>query len=416
MPSSNIVSVIEVGTKRTVVLTGRAREGGGPPEVLGVGEASTTGMRKGRVVTPEYVRTAVAKAIAAAEEQARTDIRDLALVCSCGDVGFETVAGEAKAADPDAVSEEDAAAACAAFERAADAAVPEGRRAFETMRLFFSLDGDPAELHDPVGMPGASVRATGMVPHVAARFADPLMDAVASAERDVNDLVFSGLAAARVALSRQQRQDGALCIDLGGGTTSWCAYRGLRPVALGSLPVGGDHVTEDLFAAFGPGSKAAAERFKCESGEADLRGIAPEDRVPLHPDLGDPNRTVSRRAAAQVVNARMAELFRLVQDDLRRHDALRGIGAGVVLCGGGSLLRGAAALASQIFRVPCTLAAISSGRRDLDAAPALNATVWGGLCQAVRRDQAEVEAAKRRGGAISRLRQALFGNGKEVRS
>ena len=409
MPSSNIVSVIEVGTKRTVVLTGRAREGGGPPEVLGVGEASTTGMRKGRVVTPEYVRTAVARAIAAAEEQARTDIRDLALVCSCGDVGFETVAGEAKAADPDAVSEEDAAAACEAFERAAEAAVPQGRTAFETMRLFFSLDGDPAELHDPVGMPGAAVRATGMVPHVAARCADPLMDAVASAGRDVNDLVFSGLAAARAALSRQQRQDGALCIGVGGGTTSWCAYRGLRPVALGALPVGGDHVTNDLLSAFNPGSTAAAERFKRESGQASLRGIAADERVPLHPDLGDPDRTVSRRAAAQVVNARMSELFRLVREDLRRHDALRHLGAGVVLCGGGALLGGAAALASEIFHAPCSLASFSTGCRELDADPVRNATIWGGLVQAVRKDEAEREAAARAGGFWKRGLDRIFG-------
>ena len=108
MTSSSIVSVIEVGTKRTVVLAGRAREGGGPPEVLGYGEASTTGMRKGRVVTPEYVRTAVSTALAAAVDSARTDLRDLTLVCSCGDVAAEEVRGEARADDPDAVSEADA--------------------------------------------------------------------------------------------------------------------------------------------------------------------------------------------------------------------------------------------------------------------------------------------------------------------
>ena len=409
MNNGNIVSVIEVGTKRTVVLAGRAREGGGPPEVLGFGEAYTTGMRKGRVVTPDYVRTAVSSAVAAASERARTDIRDLALVCSCGDVAAEEIRGEAATDDPDAVSEEDAAAARRALETAAAAATPEGRASFGALFLHFSLDDDPTELHDPAGMPGSVVRAAGFAPHVPARHLEPLLDAVYAAGCEVNHEIFSGLAAARVALSRQQRQDGALCIDLGGGTTSWCAYRNLRPVALGALPVGGDHVTNDLLSAFNPGSTAAAERFKRESGQASLRGVAADERVPLRPDLGDPNRTVSRRAAAQVVNARMSELFRLVREDLRRHDALRHLGAGIVLAGGGALLGGAAALASEIFHAPCALASFSTGCREIDADPVRNATIWGGLVQAVRKDEAEREAAARRGGLLKRGLDRIFG-------
>lgn len=409
MTSSSIVSVIEVGTKRTVVLAGRAREGGGPPEVIGYGEASTTGMRKGRVVTPEYVRTAVSTALAAAVDSARTDLRDLTLVCSCGDVAAEEVRGEARADDPDAVSEADASAALAALERAAASTAPEGREPFGSLFLYYSLDDDPAELHDPAGMPGSIVRAAGLVPHAPERHVQPILDAIYAADCEVNYRVFSGLAAARAALSRQQRQDGALCIDVGGGTTSWCAYRGLRPVALGALPVGGDHVTNDLLSAFKPGSVAAAERFKREAGQAMLRGIAADERVPLHPDLGDPNRTVSRRAAAQVVNARMSELFRLVRDDLRRHDALRHLGAGVVLCGGGALLGGAAALASEIFHAPCSLASFSTGCREIDADPVRNATIWGGLVQAVRKDEAEREAAARAGGFWKRGLDRIFG-------
>ena len=409
MNNGNIVSVIEVGTKRTVVLAGRAREGGGPPEVLGFGEASTTGMHNGCVVTPDYVRTAVATAVAAASERARTDIRDLALVCSCGDVAAAEIRGEAEAADPDAVSEEDAAAARRALEEAAASAAPPGRTPFGSLFLYYSLDDDPAELQDPAGMPGSSVRAAGLVPHVPSRRLEPLLDALYAADCEVNYKVFSGLAAARAALTRQQREDGALCIDLGGGTTSWCAYRRLRPVALGALPVGGEHVTKDLLSAFAPGSTAAAERFKRESGQAVLRGVAADERVPLRPDLGDPNRTVSRRAAAQVVNARMSEIFRLVREDLRRHDALRHLGAGVVLCGGGALLGGAAALASEIFHAPCSLASFSTGCREIDADPVRNATIWGGLVQAVRKDEAEREAAARRGGLLKRGLDRIFG-------
>ena len=402
MSSENVVSVIEVGTSRTVVLTGRARERGGPPEVLGVGVAPTTGLRKGRVLTRDYVRRAAAAAIAKAEEQARADIRDLALVCSCGDVAFEEPVGEAAAADPEGgLTAADAAAALAAMEKAA--VPPDGREAFEPLRLYDTIDGDPAEVRDPEGMPGARLRTHGLLPHLPARHATALCDAVGDTGRDVNYLVFSGLAAARAVLARQQREDGALCIDFGAGTTSWCAYHRLHPVALGALPVGGDHVTGDLLAAFHPGSTLAAERFKVESCQCVLQGIAPEDRLPLHPDRGDPARTVSRHAAALVVNARMDELVRLVHDDLRRHGALRRLGAGIVLTGGGSRLAGLPDLVSRIFHAPCTIAALATGCPPVDADPARFAAAWGGLVQAVRKDERERAAAARRGGLFGRL-------------
>ena len=110
----------------------------------------------------------------------------------------------------------------------------------------------------------------------------------------------------------------------------------------------------------------------------------------------------------------MDETFRLVLEDLRRHDALRHLGAGVVLAGGGAYLQGVAELASSIFHAPCTLASFSSGCREIDADPVRNAAIWGGLVQAVLKDRAEQEAAARAGGPLARLFRRIFGNGKET--
>ena len=409
MASSNVVSVVEAGTSRTVVLVGRARPGGGPPEVLGVGVHPTTGMRKGCVENANYVASAVRKALAAAsgKDAARASIEDVSLICSCGDVAAEPLRQEVAIESPDGVVDENAVEEARA--RLDRSPPPEGREALETLRLYHTIDDAPGEVREPVGIPASRLVAHGLLLHTAESLAMRLEDTVEAAGCSVNDVIFSGLAAAHGALTPQQREDGALCIDFGGGTTSWCAFANRHAIAAGALPVGGDHVTNDLLSAFNPGSTAAAERFKRESGQASLRGIAADERVPLHPDLGDPDRTVSRRAAAQVVNARMSELFRLVREDLRRHDALRHLGAGVVLCGGGALLGGAAALASEIFHAPCSLASFSTGCRELDADPVRNATIWGGLVQAVRKDEAEREAAARRGGLLKRGLDRIFG-------
>ena len=385
--SSNVVTVIEVGTTRTVVLVGRARAGA-PPEVLGVGVQPTTGMRKGRVDTAEYVRTAVATALGKANDTARTDVRDVSLICSCGDVRSETLRAEAPVQDPaGCVTEATVAAARDALEHAA--VVPDGREPFDVLRLGHSLDGDPSEVREPVGMSARVLAVNGLLIHGAQTPIERLEDVVCDTGCGVNYLIFSGMAAALGALTRQQREDGALCIDFGGGTTSWCAYRHRYPVAAGALPIGGDHVTNDLLSAFSPGSQSSAERFKIASCQAVLRGIARDERVELHPDRGDPRRTVSRYAAAQVVNARMDELLRLVRDDLKRSGVLGHLGAGVVICGGGARLAGLPELVSSVFRVPCSLPSLSTGRPELDRDPLGFATVWGGLQQAVRKDEAE---------------------------
>ena len=400
--SSSVVSVIEVGTSRTVVLVGRSRAGA-PPEVLGVGVQPTTGMRKGRVDTAEYVRTAVSTAMGKANEMARTDVRDVSLICSCGDVSSESLRSEAKVQEgSDVVTDATVAAARDGLERAA--VVPDGREPFEVLRLGYSVDDDPSEVREPIGMAARTLCVSGLLIHGARTPIERLEDTVYDAGLGVNYLIFSGLAAGLGALTRQQREDGALCINFGGGTTSWCAYRHRHPVAAGALPIGGDHVTNDLLSAFSPGSQMAADRFKIASCQAVLRGIGRDDRVELHPDRGDPRRTVSRYAAAQVVNARMDELLRLVRDALKRSGVLGHLGAGVVICGGGARLAGLPELVSSVFNVPCSSPALSTGVPELDKDPLGFATVWGGLQQAVRKDEAEqARAASRR--LVSRLKR-----------
>lgn len=403
MASSNVVSVVEAGTSRTVVLVGRARPGGGPPEVLGVGVHPTTGMRKGCVENANYVASAVRKALAAAsgKDAARASIEDVSLICSCGDVAAEPLRQEVAIEGPDGVVDENAVEEVRA--RLDRSPPPEGREALETLRLYHTIDDAPGEVREPVGIPASCLVAHGLLLHTAESLAMRLEETVEEAGCSVNDVIFSGLAAAHGALTPQQREDGALCIDFGGGTTSWCAFANRHAIAAGALPVGGDHVTNDLLSAFRPGSRQAAERFKLAYGCADLRAVPAEGRVPLQPDGGDSSRTVGARAAAEVVHARMEELVLLIREDLKARGALSHLGAGIVVTGGGSLLRGVPELVSRVFGAPCQRPSLSTGRRELDADPALFATAWGGLRQAVRKDLFESERAAREGGALRRF-------------
>lgn len=406
--TENFVSAIEVGTSRTVMAAGRAAPGGGV-ELLAFAEQETTGMRKGRVVEPEYVSRAIQTVRESVEAQipgGGGTIRDAAFVCSFGGISCDPLSAQVPVTGPDGlVDADDVARARSALLSAAT--VAPGREALgDAMALYFTLDGRGDEILEPRDMAAETLGVCGMSISVDAREWDALAAAADAAGIQNNFEIFSALAAAHAALSPQKKLDGALCIDMGGGTTSYCAYHRGHPIAAGALPVGGDHVTNDLLSAFKPGSSANAGRLKTECGRADPEAVAPESRVRIPDDGSGAARTVSEKAVAQVVHARLDETLRLVRADLDANGVLPWLGGGIVLTGGAAKTPGMAALAARVFGIPCSLATLDTGYPAIDRDPLRNATIWGGLARAIdfERRQAEVAAD----GGIRRFFKNLF--------
>lgn len=405
--TSDLVSVVEVGTSRTALAAGRATPGGGI-EVVAFAEQETTGMRKGRVAEPDYVARAVATVREAAEAQLPRGgaIVDAALVCSLGEASCDPLVGKVPVTGEDGrVSPDDVRRAQDAL-AASVPSVPGRMPLGSAMSLYYTLDGGNDEVREPRDMGASELALHGMVLSVDEASYDTLSDAVGAGGLEINFEIFSGMAAATGALPPQKMEDGALCICLGGGTTCWCAYRNRHPIAAGALPVGGDHVTNDLLSAFRPGSVMLAGRLKTEFGRADPEAVDPAARIGMPQDPGAPVRTVSARAVAQVVHARLDETFRLVKADLESRGVLPWLGGGIVLAGGGALMPGVSGLVSRVFGAPCSLARLETGIPALDDRPELNATIWGGLCKAVRNQRRQ--AARAASGGVRGFFRNIF--------
>ena len=402
--TSDIVSAMEVGTTRTVLAAGCATDEG--VRLLAFAEQETTGMRKGRVAEPDYVASAVRTVREQAEAQLGGSLVDTALVCSLGDISCDPVDAEVPVAgDGGRVDADDVRR----VREALASAVPDapGRvRLGGTMSLYYTLDGGSEEILEPVDMSASRLGMRGMAVSTDQIAWDRLADAVGAGGLDVNFEVFSGFAAATGALSRQKMEDGALCICLGGGTTVWSAWHRRHPIAAGALPVGGDHVTNDLLSAFRPGSVMLAGRLKTECGRADAEEVDPSARVAMPQEVGGPGRTVSARAVAQVVTARMDETLRLVRADLEARGVLPWIGGGVVLAGGGALMPGVTTLVSRMFGAPCSVAELRTGIDAIDRDGARNATIWGALCKAIRHQR--VQAAHEADGGVRGFFRKIF--------
>jgi cell division protein FtsA len=164
---------------------------------------------------------------------------------------------------------------------------------------------------------------------------------------DVDDIVFAPVAVAQVALSRDDRDRGALVIDIGGGTTDYALYLNGAIAASGCIPVGGDHVTNDIHLVTGlPFTKA--ESLKIKEGDASADPARSVGSVKIVDEKGFAETEVRRQVLNEVIRQRLEETLRLVKRRLP-DGAVKQIGTGIFLSGGTSLMRGFGELAFDVF-------------------------------------------------------------------
>jgi len=165
----------------------------------------------------------------------------------------------------------------------------------------------------------------------------------------VLEILFSGLCAVKAALSTEQKIQGVLLIDLGGGTTDYVAYAQSKISDAGVIGVGGDHVTNDIASAFrilGP----EAEKLKRQFGDAMVSAAGRTRQLPVPTGVGEEPRTVKLYDLQTIVHLRMEETFGLIRAQLQEKGLLNQIRGGVVLTGGGAYLKNVTQLAEKVVR------------------------------------------------------------------
>ena len=224
---------------------------------------------------------------------------------------------------------------------------------------------------------------------------------------DVDDVVFAPIATAQVALDREHKDAGALVIDIGGGTTDYVLYLKGAIAASGCIPVGGDHISNDIHLITKlPLSRA--ENLKKTEGDCSgdpARGIGNVDVMDDHGLIAG---EVKRSLLNDIIHGRLEETLSLVCNRLPEN-ALREVVSGVFLTGGTSGMRGITELAHQVFGLPVYVAdqadqADISGVHANFRDPQYSTAV--GLIRYAQILDAEREAST--GGAISRALRSFW--------
>ncbi len=344
-----IIVGIDIGTSKICTLVARVEEGNNL-RILGVGIEPSQGIRKGTVVDLNAAALAVSRSIEKAERTSGFEI-NAALVSLAGSQVSSINSRGVVGITGGIVDIED-------IDRALDAAqavaIPHNREIIHVIQRGFTIDGQDG-IRTPIGMHGYRLEVEAHIITAAASTVENLRQCVGASGIEVQQFVLNPLASGEVVLSETERQMGVAVVDIGGGTTDMAIYIDGDVWHTMVMAVGGNHVTSDI--AHGLRLPITqAEEVKLKFGHAIQSAVNPEEQFTVRSFGVDTPERINRADLANIIEARMEEIFYLVLQEIRRsgYDGL--LPAGVVLTGGSSLIPGCRQLASQVMGLPTRIA------------------------------------------------------------
>ena len=352
---SNIIVGLEIGTSKVCAVVGEQSADGGL-NIIGLGQARSRGVRKGEIINTAQAEEDLRNDIVEAEQMADAEIRSVYLGVTGGHIrGFNNRGLHPVVSADREISEDDVQDV---IKNAKAINLPTENNVIHAIRQHFIVDGQDG-VTNPVGMLGSRLEVDVHVVHGHTNRLQNAIRLVKGLQLQVEEIVSNGLATSLALLSNEQKELGALVIDIGGGTTDYVVYVGGVIKHTGVLAVGGDHVSNDL--AYGlkvPLSRA--EKLKLEHGSAMVEDAIKGQTVTLTNELGLPLKTINIEHLRQIMSLRLEEVFQLIAQDMEHAGLYAYLRAGVFLSGGGARVPGLARLAEPILQMPVSHGKTSS--------------------------------------------------------
>jgi len=344
--SSRIVAAVEIGTGKIAVLVGEITRGRSL-NLIGVGVAPSRGVLKGEVVDYKAACEATHHALETAEKRAGARIEEVWLAQTGAhlDAFYNEASVNVKSAD-NTVTALDIASVCAL---AKEKELPAGRSRIHEIRRPFRLDG--RAVPDPEHLTGRRLEVGYWIVHGPESKISDNIHVVGGYHLEVRELVLASLASGSLLTSAEERAQGVLVIDIGKGVTDYVLYRAGHVLVTGTLPVAGDHLTNDLSIGLRV-TPAQAEMLKLRHARATTLTRDKTDKVWLNGDASFGDRQLPKMAIETIASARILELLEVVRQKLGPAFVPEHCGAGVVLAGGTAKLPGIEDAAARVFGLP----------------------------------------------------------------
>jgi cell division protein FtsA len=348
MAKNGYIVGLDIGTKKVAVIIGEITEDK-KIEIIGIGRADSRGLRKGVVVNLDSTVDAIKKAQEDAEMMAGVEIDSAfvgisgAHIKSFNSRGVIAVSGKNKK-----VSQEDIKRV---IDQAKAVSIPPDREIIHVIPQEFVVD-DQDGIEDPLGMNGIKLEVNVHIVTGAITSVQNLRTCITRAGIEIEEIILNQRAASMSTLTPDEMELGVGLIDIGGGTTEVAIFERRSLWYTSIIPLGGDNFTNDIAVGLRtpiPEAEKIKKKYGCVAA-----AIGEEHDTIEVPSVGRGKkaRVLNRQLLADIIMPRAEEIFRLVDNDIKRMGYEKSLNSGIVLTGGTAMLEGLEEAAEEIFDLP----------------------------------------------------------------
>lgn len=316
--------------------------------VIGVGVVPSKGLRKGTVVDIEQATLSIEQAVEQAQRMSGRTIESVFVGVTGEHIRSLNSRGMIAVTSPThEISQEDVERV---MESSRTVVLTPDREIIHAIPRGYVVDGQDGIRH-PEGMSGSRLEVETHIIHGTSTCLQNITKCVQRARLQVNALVVEPIATAAAVLTEAERDLGVALADIGGGTTDVAVFTNGEIYYTGVIPIGGNHVTNDISMGLRTPPEES-ERIKLQYACALREMVGDNEVVPHRPMGSTEERRVPARVLAEIVEPRMRELFELVYEEIKKSGTAGMLPGGLVLSGGGSLMRGVVELAREVTDMP----------------------------------------------------------------
>jgi len=316
--------------------------------IVGVGVAPSRGLRRGTVVDIEQATESITRAVEQAEHMAGRRIESVFVGVTGEHIRSLNSKGMIAITSPTReISREDVERV---MESSRTIVLTPDREIIHAIPRGYIVDGQNGIRH-PEGMSGSRLEVETHIIHGSSTFLQNIVRSVHRAQLQISALVVAPIATAAAVLTEAERELGVALADIGGGTTDVAVFTAGEIYYTSVIPIGGNHVTNDISMGLRTPPEES-ERIKLHYACA-FKEMVRDDEVVQHRPMGsNEERKVPAGVLWEIVEPRMRELFELVHEEIRKSSMAGMLPGGLVLSGGGSLMRGVVELAREVTDLP----------------------------------------------------------------
>jgi len=342
----NIIAGLDLGTTKVCAVIAERTETA--LDILGFGVSPSEGLNRGLVANITKTAEAIKEAMAIAQNRAGFQINEINVGVAGEHITSLRHRNYVTISNPDReITESDLKRL---EEDVKTFRIPSDKQILHIIPEEFFVDNQGG-IENPIGMCGSKLEALNHVVLAAIPAIQNIKKSVERAGYTVKDYILQPIASSVSVLDDNEIDLGVVLIDIGGGTTDVAVYHDKSIKHTKVIGVAGNQVTNDIRESLGI-IASDAESLKKEYGYAIEDAIIKEQDIIMKNPAGRGSVKIPITLLTQIISVRMRELFMIIDNELRHTQLKSKIKSGIVLTGGGSLLRGCTDLAEEVFGLP----------------------------------------------------------------